>query len=125
MSLSLLIYFAEVVQNLGTVLALTSLVAAAVFFVFLIGSGISYLDRDYARLQDTAFYLRSKPLLISTGGAALTLALLSSFFPTKQTIYLMAGAQIGTEVLASEVAQDVYEILKHEIKKMKPVEGQK
>lgn len=119
MSLSLLIYLAEVLENMGTVLMVTGTLLTCVFIVFLIGSGISYLDRDTLSSQDTAFYLTSKPLLISTGCIALAFSLVSTFFPTKQTVYLMAGAQIGTEVLSSEIAQDVYDILKQEIKKIK------
>lgn len=123
MSLATLIYLADVLHSLAGLFVFLTVMAFAFTITFLLVALFSYSDHGPTYYQHDPnkpyFYKKAKPWIKWAVATPIALGLVTVFIPTKQTIYLMAGAHIGTEVLASDVAQDVYDILKQEIKKIK------
>jgi len=103
MSLELLIYLADVANNLAGALCALSILSLFGVICLCAEKGIS----------------NGKFLL---GMSCIMLFLLSMLIPSKQTVYMIAGVSASKEVIQSEAAKNAYDLInsymKSELKKL-------
>lgn len=112
MSLALFVYLISIVHNIGIValfssVALLFLGAAVALFIFL--SWTEELDIKASSVK------KSVKLWAYCLGVSLTIA---TILPTKQTMYLMAGAYAAQEVATSTVGEKVITVINQELDKL-------
>lgn len=110
-SVSWLIYIADLVKNISE--------AATIAFVMMIVWGVmlnirSAAHNDTKSRDEPPMAYSGKPFII-----AIFIAAVSVPIPSKSTIYMIAASELGEKAINTELAGDVLEIVKKEIKKMK------
>lgn len=109
-SLSWLIYVAGIVD------AINGALGASVVVLVIVGilkNVYSAHHNDFYDHKPKMAYT-AKPFLI-----AVIIMLLSAPVPSKSTLYMIAASEMGERAVKSEMAGDLAEIIKKEIKKMK------
>lgn len=69
-----------------------------------------------AMSEEALNLLTYKKVLKITLSLLCVFALLKALTPDRDTVYLMAGAYVGQQLLTSEIAKDTYEIIGLEVK---------
>jgi hypothetical protein len=95
-SLSLLIYFAGVVQALGTFIAMILIIS--LFLVFCIGFLLLIAEGDFSKETFTGLVKTIKYTVITV----IILASIQVFLPSRQTVLLIAASEMGEKVLNNE-----------------------
>ena len=95
-SLSLLIYFAGVVQALGTFIAMILIIS--LFLVFCIGFLLLIAEGDFSKETFTGLVKTIKYTVITV----IILASIQMFLPSRQTVLLIAASEMGEKVLNNE-----------------------
>lgn len=125
MSLTLMIYLAGVVENISWVLfAILFGLSVAIFVTFLMwtfNAGDGY-DSNIT-LRQTGL----KGLKISVASFVI-LSTITSFIPTKQTMWLMAGAYYGEKAIESEefkrINEKVFKLIDKKLEELVGEEGE-
>ena len=109
------LYLAEVIPNFGTGLAILAFIGAA---IGTITSAILTFEPSLSE-EDKERKLCYKILTASVVGI-----LLSMLFPSKETIYLILGSEVGETVVSSpegkEIINDIREVINLQIENLKP-----
>ena len=128
-SLSLLIYAAEVVPNLSVFMFVVGLASfcviglvTAIVWMSLVEDSSSYKkERSEAGIEKLNRGDQFK--YIKWGYFGMFLMVLSLFTPSKQTIYLIAGSEVGEAVVTSDEGQkimsDIHAVIKHQLQELK------
>jgi len=96
-SLSILIYFAEILPNIGFLLVLSLFIGMLCYGIYLIVT-LVHSDQTY---ENRSTYLgRAVLVFLATG-------LVAALIPSKETIYLIAGSEAGEMVVSSDAGQDI------------------
>lgn len=114
--LSLLLYFAEVLNNVGIAITVLSLVGGIAAVGVMIPSAVTmqgnrkyntqdHLDDDYSSAR--AWFQRSSRWSI----VALCAFVLAMFLPSKQTVYLIAASEVGEETIQTPEFKKVRQLL--------------
>lgn len=117
MEAMLFVYFANMLPQFSGVIKLFTffLTLSTAIWLF-IGAGIccnwgTPFDDDFNwKLYKKVNYYLLTPLII--------LSLIRPLIPDRDTMYLMAGAYVGQQVLTSDIAKDAYEIIGLEVNKI-------
>ena len=108
MNAAIFIYIAEVLNNIGVLLAIAGMVGMVVYVIYTL---------MYAAENDE--YHNKHWLLI----APTVMLAICCFIPSSKTMYMMAGAVLGEQALESKVGQQLKEMLElkldQELTKMK------
>lgn len=114
-NLSLMLYFADVAEKIASAFTLMTLIflfASIVGTIIVVSTRIEYYGKP------APMWMVIVPILflfLSTPGAVL--------IPSKNTIYLIAGSEIGEQVVKSPEAQqmfsDIREVIQQQIKELK------
>ena len=133
-SLSLLIYFAEVIPRLSHTVWVVSVLSFIGFLGYAtFGSMFNeniYYANSHEEKERKASWFREKKYLPPTWFVVAILGawILVSFSPSKQTIYLIAASEASEAVVTSDVGKqmlaDIQEILQHQLNQFKPRVGQ-
>jgi hypothetical protein len=108
MSIERLIYFADVVGSISTLFVLSGLVIAAISVGWMVEASINNVNKKF-----TYFY--SIGIAVSS-----LLFLVSALIPSKQAIYLIAGASIAKDLAKTETMKKIETIIESEIDKLIP-----
>lgn len=124
-SLSWLIYVADIVGNIKVIGALIIIMMIASSIMFLMSfPWESDCYGDDVELPRRARKISAKVFILCIIGT-----ILSIFIPSSKTIWLIAGSEIGENVLAKpetqEVLGDVYTIIQSKVKELKDKEVEK
>lgn len=108
MNAAIFIYFAEVLNNLGVLLAILGVGGFLISGIFTM---VCYVENE-------KYHGRTWTLIVPTVCLAV-----SCFLPSSKTMYMMAGAVLGEQALESKVGQQLKEMLElkldQELDKMK------
>lgn len=96
MSIELMIYLANILPNLGALFRVLSLIGLVVLFVVTM-----YCALEGEKLKVKWYHI----------GIVAMLALVGTIIPSERTIYMMAGASIGKDLIASETGVKVQKLL--------------
>ena len=112
-SLSILIYFAEILPNIGFLLILSLTIGMLCYGTYLI---VAFVDNDRGYKNRPTYLGRAVFVFLATG-------LVASLIPSKETIYLIAGSEAGEMVVSSDAGQeilsDIQEIIKFQLGELK------
>ncbi len=103
LSLSWLIYASDVIPSIGRMFAVFAFLLAG----FLIGYTIFFIDYNEPRYLK--FYWKSGLFIFAF------LSLTATLLPSRDTILLIAGSEIGEKVIETEVGQQSIRILKNKL----------
>jgi len=110
-SFSWLIYSADAFSEFGSTLRVVCGLGLAGFFIWM-ALPFRFMLADMSDEKPPAINMKI-PAIFLVG------LLLGTLVPSKQTIYLIAASEMGEHAIKTEMASDVFEIVKKEIKKMK------
>jgi hypothetical protein len=105
MSIEWLIYLADVVGSICTLLVLFGLVISVISIGWMIEASANHVNK------------KGKYFLIGSA-VSLLLFLVSALIPSKQAIYLIAGASIAKDLAKTETAKKVEAIIESELDKL-------
>ena len=128
-NLSLLIYLAEVLPNLSSVVGRWAWLGAIATFaavIVLFLAKLTFTD-EYTREFRKEVYEQYKDMRVFWPLYWLCLfvplLLVSELVPSKETIYLIAGSEAGEAVVTSEegkeILNDIHEVIKHQLSTLK------
>ena len=106
MSIEWLIYLADVVGSICMLFVLSGFVIAAISIGWMVEASIHDADKKFK-------YFYSIGIAVS-----LLLFLVSALIPSKQAIYLIAGASIAKDLAKTETAKKVEAIIESELDKL-------
>lgn len=110
-SFSWLVYAASVADSVKTMIGMSSFTMFAYGAIANIRAAV---HNDMSFEDGPPLPYTGKPFII-----AFVLALLSAPIPSKNTLYMIAASEIGEKAAKTEIAADVLDIVKKEIKRMK------
>ena len=117
MEAMLFVYFANILPQISStiggfiVLGLMTLGFWVIFGgIALDASATNNREKFNSKLYRKPLYIIGVPLVI--------LATIKPLIPDRDTMYLMAGAYVGQQVLTSDIAKDAYEIISLEVNKI-------
>lgn len=113
MEAMLFVYFANVLPQISQVLGGSIVTGVTLFCLWTIFGGIAL--SDYRKEFNWKAY--KKPMWI-IGIPVIVMCTIKPLIPNRDTMYLMAGAYIGQQVLTSDIAKDAYEIIGLEVKRV-------
>ena len=105
--LSWLLYFADIAGNLKSIAEWVMMFILFGLSIFLF---VGFVDDEF---NERMKYLPKKSII----GAITVCLLIVGFVPSPNTIYLIAGSEMGEEVLKTDAAKKVEEYLTHLIDK--------
>ena len=106
MSIEWLIYLADVVGNISVLFVLSGVFFTAISINWIIEASIHDTDKKFTKLSLTGI------------AVSLLLFLVSALIPSKQAIYLIAGASIAKDLAKTETAKKVEAIIESELDKL-------
>lgn len=116
-NLSWFIYFVEVIPNISLFLLVSGQIAlfGSLFIMFCsIPFYVESYDNDKPKYVEwyKLYYKRILPILVF-------ILLIAILIPSKETMYLIAGSELGETVVTSqegqEIMNDIHEIIKHQL----------
>lgn len=117
MEAMLFVYFANILPQISSTIGGTIVVLAILLALWIVmGSGLC-CDWGTLTIDNFNWNLFKKPLYF-LAIPLIFLTIVRPFLPDRNTMYLMAGAYVGQQVLTSEVAKDAYEIIGLEVNKI-------
>lgn len=102
-SISWLIYIADITQGLSLFLGFSSLLIALSLVMLTFASYAGLLTRPKTRYYFLFIFI----------------SILANTLPSKTAIYMIAASEMGEKAINTELAGDVFFIIKKEIQKMK------
>lgn len=113
--LTIFLYLADIFGNLQGVLIMFALIGGAVIAIAVVMGAINASEsRGEEREVHKAFAKKAA----TWSWAVLVLAILSAIIPSKDTMYLMAGSEVGEMVVTSDAAKEVVNKVSLAIDKM-------
>lgn len=110
-SVSWLIYAAEAISNLQHVFVLFSILGSV--------SLVAWNVLGVAIHNDCCSPSEEREFLFYPAAYLAAMIVCSAVIPSRNTIYLIAASELGEKALQTEVASDMLDIVKKELKKMK------
>lgn len=104
-SLSLFLYFVDVLISLSYLLHAVSMVGIAIFTAFVIGTAITC--GDFLPHDRSILIKKIKPFAYALG----IVMLLNVVIPSERTMYLILGSELGEEMITSETGQRVFDVV--------------
>lgn len=113
MEAMLFVYFANILPQVSLAMGGMLIIGLFALVLWIIFGGIAL--SDYSGKFNSKAY--KKPIWI-IGIPVVILGTLKPLIPDRDTVYLMAGAYVGQQVLTSQIAKDAYEIIGLEVNKI-------
>lgn len=116
-NLTLFVYFADILPRAGDFLIFLAVMAGIGVFPALVATFISTMTEEWG-VQKLA-----KGVVKYTFPAFLALSVVAILIPSKETLYLMAGSEVGETVVTSPEAQiilkDIHEVIRAQLNQLK------
>lgn len=117
MEAMLFVYFANILPQIASTISGVTVALSILLIIWLVmGSGFC-CDFGTLPINEFNWKLFKKPLYFLTI-PLIFLITVKPLLPDRDTVYLMAGAYVGQQVLTSQIAKDAYEIIGLEVNKI-------